>query len=254
ILLYDERGLRLYDDVIHSPEYYLFGAEAEILKEKSGEIVALMHASSKMNTNVVVLEVSPMSAGHPDSRLIRFQLSLRTLSEISLSEAGKYFQGNINIRGLCATYEQGLRFAASGALHARTTAGRSFPDDTSSPLHIWFLGSSLGNFSRTGGAALLRSFPLRPGSSDRLLLGLDHDTKKTLIEAAYNDREGRTKRFVKNGLKAAGRVLGDENLVDEENWEYGNVSGFPSRFPPGCIYSINGRDTTRLHVRQHSVC
>ena len=44
MLLYDERGLRLYDDITTKvPEYYLFGAEEEILKHKSHEIVRVMH-------------------------------------------------------------------------------------------------------------------------------------------------------------------------------------------------------------------
>lgn len=43
MLLYDERGLRLYDDITtHAPEYYLFGAEEEILKANADEIVRIM--------------------------------------------------------------------------------------------------------------------------------------------------------------------------------------------------------------------
>jgi len=44
MLLYDERGLRLYDDITTAaPEYYLFGAEEEILKNHADEIVSTMH-------------------------------------------------------------------------------------------------------------------------------------------------------------------------------------------------------------------
>lgn len=44
MLLYDERGLKLYDDItIEVPEYYLFAAEEEILKSKAGDIVCAMH-------------------------------------------------------------------------------------------------------------------------------------------------------------------------------------------------------------------
>lgn len=90
------------------------------------------------------------------------------------------------------------------------------------PLHIMFLGSSLGNFARPDAASFLKSLPLRPGSGDTLLLGLDHDNDKTLIENAYNDREGFTKKFIFNGLKVAGRALGDEDMFDQEKWEYVN--------------------------------
>lgn len=44
MLLYNERGLRLYDDITtRVPEYYLFGAEEEILKNNADEIVHAMH-------------------------------------------------------------------------------------------------------------------------------------------------------------------------------------------------------------------
>lgn len=44
MLLYDERGLRLYDHITtEAPEYYLFGAEEEILKNNADEIVQAMH-------------------------------------------------------------------------------------------------------------------------------------------------------------------------------------------------------------------
>jgi hypothetical protein len=182
----------------------------------------------------------------------------RTLGEISLSDVGKTLQGKVNTRGLCATYEQGLKFAESGGL-TQNTAGRltraavgpfkidardpspmsgssasdsseaatsppSTPDDIAPPIHLMFLGSTLGNFSRAEGADFLRSLPLRSGSGDTLLIGMDHDNEKALIEEAYNDRQGYTKKFIMNGLKGAGRALGDENLFDEENWDYVNVN------------------------------
>lgn len=91
------------------------------------------------------------------------------------------------------------------------------------PLHILFLGSSLGNFDRKGSISFLRSLPLRPGSGDTLLLGLDHDNATEKIELAYNDLKGLTKDFIMNGLKVAGRTLGDENLFEGAKWEYVNL-------------------------------
>lgn len=59
MLLYDEQGLRLYDNITTAaPEYYLFGAEEEILKQHSDEIVATMHRANKdKDTQEVVLEL-----------------------------------------------------------------------------------------------------------------------------------------------------------------------------------------------------
>jgi len=48
-----------------------------------------------------------------------------------------------------------------------------------------FLRSSLGNFSRTNAAS-----------------GLDHDNERDLIEEAYNDPKGHTRRFIFNDNEA----------------------------------------------------
>jgi L-histidine Nalpha-methyltransferase / hercynylcysteine S-oxide synthase len=183
----------------------------------------------------------------------------RTLDQITASELGPKLNGKVLTKGMWGTYDDGLKFVQSG-LHASDRPQRVFkpvrfderdtspesvnsdssgPNDVSTdvsppstpeehppPLHILFLGSSLGNFSRTEQADFLRSLPLRPGSGDTLLLGLDHDNPKDTIEVAYNDPKGYTEKFIFNGLKSAGRVLGDELLFDEDKWEYVNVCSF----------------------------
>lgn len=44
LLLYTETGLRIYDELTtKAAEYYLFGAEEGVLKERGGEIIRAMH-------------------------------------------------------------------------------------------------------------------------------------------------------------------------------------------------------------------
>jgi L-histidine Nalpha-methyltransferase / hercynylcysteine S-oxide synthase len=59
LLLYNERGLRLYDDITtEAPEYYLFAAEEEILKTHADEIVQSMHSrEGEVLPGEVVLEL-----------------------------------------------------------------------------------------------------------------------------------------------------------------------------------------------------
>lgn len=58
ILLYDERGLRLYDDITTQvSEYYLFAAEEQILRDNGPSIVRLMHGSSSIHNGEVILEL-----------------------------------------------------------------------------------------------------------------------------------------------------------------------------------------------------
>ncbi|KAF5344893.1 hypothetical protein D9758_011590 [Tetrapyrgos nigripes] len=280
MLLYDERGLRLYDDITtKTQEYYLFGAEEEILKNKADEIVRVMHhetgvvdgeitlelgAGSLRKTSHVLLGLSHLvqkpSVHRPPITYFALDLEQRelerTLNEINMSDVGKHLEGKVATKGMWGTYDDGLKYVENTGLHVAserlsrgptgqfgnrdsspesnnsdssrsrsqdtTSSLPSTPDDVQHPLHILFLGSSLGNFGREDGADFLRALPLRPGSTDTLLLGLDHDNEKELVEKAYNDASGYTKEFIMNGLKAAGRVLGDESLFNEDKWEYVN--------------------------------
>lgn len=178
----------------------------------------------------------------------------RTLDQLAASPVGAEIGGKVDARGLWGTYEGGLKFVEEGGLRGCNTAVaaaarvRSLSADSAAtrpsspssserdsvetslstpdlatldtPLHILFLGSSLGNFSRGEDVAFLKSLPLRAGRGDTLLLGLDHGSDGPRIERAYNDRAGITRRFILNGLKGAGRALGDENLFAPERWEY----------------------------------
>lgn len=195
----------------------------------------------------------------------------RTLNQIAASDVGTDILGKVETKGLCGTYSDGLAFVKNGGLDSRNRAApRGFggpprpssrsssassrsgsvdeddadqgsassppstPDACPLPLHIMFLGSSIGNFSRPEAATFIRSLPLRPGSGDTLLLGLDHDNERELIEEAYNDPKGYTERFIKNGLRVAGRVVGNESLFDESKWEYiNNYDTVRAYFPIG---------------------
>lgn len=108
--------------------------------------------------------------------------------------------------------------------------------DEAPPIHFLFLGSSIGNFTPDEAAYFLRELPLRPWSpdpesqrsfGDTLLLGLDHDNHPQVIEMAYNDPAGYTRRFIMNGLAGVRRALEqagkDKTTVSafqEDSWDY----------------------------------
>ncbi|KAL4081230.1 hypothetical protein J3A83DRAFT_4427124 [Scleroderma citrinum] len=140
LLLYDERGLRLYDKITtDAPEYYVFGAEEEILRDHASEIVQVMH---NRTGNVVPEEVVvELGAGalRKTSYILRalselvprprvappisyFALDLeereleRTLTELKMSELGPLLSGKVETKGLLGTYESGLQFITDGGL------------------------------------------------------------------------------------------------------------------------------------------
>ena len=192
----------------------------------------------------------------------------RSLVQLLNSDVGSAIQGKIEAKGMLGTYENGVAFVLQGGLQhtvdnrvredslnvraeaysgqvtdrrcqhraSASTAQGTQDSDTTKPslseqpeLHMLFLGSSIGNFSRGEDAQFLRSLPLRAGYGDTLLLGLDHDNDREEIEIAYNDPKGFTRSFIMNGLEAAGFALGDSEVFDLSNWEYINFYDKGSR-------------------------
>ena len=103
---------------------------------------------------------------------------------------------------------------------SESNSSSSTPEETHPPLHFLFFDLSLSNFPREEATDFLRSIPLRLGSGDTILVGFDHDNDKEEIEKTYNDSKGYTANFVFNGLRSAGRVLDNEKMADEDNWDY----------------------------------
>ncbi|KIJ24205.1 hypothetical protein M422DRAFT_111588, partial [Sphaerobolus stellatus SS14] len=270
LLLYDERGLRIYDDITTgADEYYLFPLEEAILKNRGAEIVKAMHGDRGVVEGEVVLELGAGALrktshllhnlaslvtkqneagdlptnGAPPITYYALDLERRELVPHDYGALGAELAGKVAVRGMWGTYD--------GDHSNATTAPNGISG--SPPLHMLFLGSSLGNFNRTEMSAFLRQLPLRPGSGDTLLLGLDGDNDKGLVERAYNDKRGITRAFIMNGLRGAGRALGDETLFEEANWEYVNFYNvaerrheayFKSRGPQKVgIPSLDGKTT-----------
>jgi uncharacterized SAM-dependent methyltransferase len=65
---------------------------------------------------------------------------------------------------------------------------------------ILFLGSSIGNFSRSEAAAFLRDVRATMRQGDRLLVGIDLRKDRRTLKCAYDDESGTTARFNKNVL------------------------------------------------------
>ncbi|CUA75117.1 Meiotically up-regulated gene 158 protein [Schizosaccharomyces pombe 972h-] [Rhizoctonia solani] len=89
---------------------------------------------------------------------------------------------------------------------------------TSTPVQLLFLGSSIGNFTPDESVGFLRSLPLRAGSGDTLLLGLDQKNDPDLVQLAYDDPQGYTRAFALNGIQHAEEVT--EGLIDSNKWSY----------------------------------
>ena len=145
------------------------------------------------------------------------------------SEVSSMYSHDADVRGRFSPDAEPISASSSNSLCIKQEVNS--PDVVSPPLHLMFLGSSIGNFHPHGAASFLRSLPLRPwdnSGGDTLLLGLDHDNEPKLVELAYDDPTGYTRRFIMNGLTVLKRTLAESSdmpkesveVFDPSNWDY----------------------------------
>ncbi|KDR66884.1 hypothetical protein GALMADRAFT_258766 [Galerina marginata CBS 339.88] len=230
--LFDETGLKMYDEGMKTWRkwYYPFEAEKEILEVRGLEIAKLLKTSSKgeavlielgagslEKTSQILLSAAQIAETADNSTtnpITYYALDLehreleRTLAALQ-DAIGPRIAGKITTKGMWGTYEDGIRVVERNDL--------KFPSDV--PLHILFLGGTIGNFSKADGdIAFLKSLPLNRKRGDTLLLGVDRAKAVELIERAYGFAAATG--WIMNGLKVSGRVLtGDEELFESGNWE-----------------------------------
>ena len=82
---------------------------------------------------------------------------------------------------------------------------------------MW-LGSSIGNFTRSEAADFLRGFSRILGKEDAMLIAVDACQDQDRVYHAYNDKKGITHEFVRNGLSHANSLLGRE-IFKQGDWE-----------------------------------
>ena len=104
------------------------------------------------------------------------------------------------------------------ALHGSYDDGLAWlMDKQDKPVVIMSLGSSIGNFDRNEAAKFLTTFSTGMTSQDMFIVGLDACQDPEKVFKAYNDSEGVTERFYRNGLDHANSLLG-EKAFRQEDW------------------------------------
>jgi L-histidine Nalpha-methyltransferase len=193
---YDDRGSELFEQICELPEYYPTRTEAWILSQFADEIAQitdkceLIELGSGSSTKTLLL----LDAYQNNSSLCRYvpvDVSGGILKASVLKLQKKY--PGLSVEGLVGTYEQALAMLASTASQSSTLGG--IPSRM-----IFFLGSSMGNFTPQDSEYFLQqvSQTLNPG--DYFLLGIDLQKPKDILEAAYNDNQGVTAAFNLNML------------------------------------------------------
>ncbi|KAI6161859.1 histidine-specific methyltransferase [Pisolithus thermaeus] len=209
LLLYNEEGLRLFEQITYQPDYYLTGLEIDILSRHAhqiadsvpdGAILLELGAGALRKTALILdaLEAQEKNVTYFALDLDKPEL-LRTLAELS----SRYT--HVSLAGLWGTYDDGCTWLKQ--INDR-------------PRIILWLGSSVGNMTRKEAGQFVRTFGDVLGPRDRFIIAIDSRYHKVdNIRAAYNDRTGVTRRFALNALSNLNDLF-NADVVDVSCFDY----------------------------------
>jgi len=191
---YDKAGSLLFEEITRLPEYYLTGAERELLLRCTQWFVTstgcktLVEFGAGSATKTRILLDGMLRSG-TGCTYMPIDVSAPTLAETT---------GTLRIR-----YPE-LRIMP---VHADISHDFRLPKHDG-PVLFSLLGSTIGNFDEMHATRLLRRIRGHMQPPDSFLLGVDLRKSTRELEAAYNDLQGITARFNLNILQVLNRELG----------------------------------------------
>ena len=220
--IYDDKGSRLFQDIMAMPEYYLTDAEREILSRQSSDIINATGFEGHFN----IIELGAGDGAktyHLLDHLLEEKRSF-TYYPIDIStEALEILTNNLKAKLplLDIQPQEGDYFK----LISKINTGEF-------PSLFLFLGANIGNYTHDKAVDLLRQLhePMKEG--DRLLIGLDLKKNPFKVAKAYFDSAGITKAFNMNLLERINRELAGNFKMDQFDFYsfYHPISGAVKSF------------------------
>lgn len=192
---YDARGSRLFEEITDLEEYYPTRTELAIMERHVGEMghalgprcLLVEYGSGSSRKTRVLLEAMEDPAGYVpiDISGEHLRLSAQRLSE--------QFP-DLVVHPVRADY----------------TAHVELPEDTfeSRRTVVYFPGSTIGNFEPAAAGGFLQRINEVAGRDGGLLIGVDLQKNRTVLESAYNDAKGVTAAFNRNLIHRINSELG----------------------------------------------
>ncbi|MEP7146303.1 MAG: L-histidine N(alpha)-methyltransferase, partial [bacterium] len=206
---YDSAGSELFEQICSTEEYYPTRTEISILKNLSDDI---SERNSDKNLIVELGSGSSVKTDHILSSFCRKRDYLRyvpiDVSDILIDSSKVLVEKykNLFITGIISFYEEGLEFIVSR---------------DNSPKLIFFLGSSIGNFTEAEAIEFMKMLKDHMSNEDRLLIGFDMVKERKILVDAYNDSQGFTSLFNMNILERINNEL--DGRFDVSKFEHRGV-------------------------------
>jgi dimethylhistidine N-methyltransferase len=209
--IYDEKGDKLFQQIMDMPEYYLTRCEFNILKNHTAAIADSFNgpegfdlielgAGDGKKTKILLKHLQEKNY---DFKYLPIDISQHVLDELEASV-------NKELPGVHIAPQQGTYFKTLENL-ANLSQRKKI---------ILFLGSNIGNLLHENAIDFLRNIQQAMNPEDMLFMGFDQKKHPQKILDAYNDPAGITAAFNKNLLTRINRELdADFNLDEFLHWE-----------------------------------
>jgi L-histidine N-alpha-methyltransferase len=197
---YDAVGDKLFQDLMNCDEYYPTNCELEIFTEQTAEICQAIMGNGD------VFDLIELGAGDAmkSTFLLKYLLEQKadfSYLPIDISENVISYLNmtlpvtlpGLKVTGLNGDYFDMLKKAASLSKRRKV---------------VLFLGSNVGNMPVSDAEYFCKQLRNHLSPGDMLLVGIDLKKNPKTILAAYNDKDGITKRFNLNLLERMNRELG----------------------------------------------
>ena len=202
---YDEQGAQLFQQICNLSEYYVTRTEIEILRLHGAEMARTLGAQIELiglgtgagtKTRILLEELDRPAVYVP------IDISHEQL-EKSSARFRKMFP-DLQILPVAADYLEPFELPLPRKLSSRSV--------------VYFPGSTIGNFEPDDATEFLSRLVDLVGEGGGLLIGVDLQKDRHVIEAAYNDSAGVTAKFNKNLLARINRELGAD--FDLAHWQH----------------------------------
>jgi dimethylhistidine N-methyltransferase len=202
---YDERGAQLFQQICELSEYYVTRTEIEILRLHGAEIaralgpqIELIGLGTGAGTKTRIL----LEELHDPRVYVPIDISKEQL-ENSAARFRKMFPA-LQVLPIAADYLEPFELPLPRQLSARSV--------------VYFPGSTIGNFEPDAAGEFLSRLVELAGDGGGLLIGVDLQKDRHVLEAAYNDSAGVTAKFNKNLLARINRELSAD--FDLNRWHH----------------------------------
>lgn len=209
-LFYDDKGSKLFTEIMALDEYYPTRCETEILKKYGADIAKHLKGQSFNLVELgcgdgakTILLLNEFIKASGKFNFVPLDISKAAVEFLLNNLQKEYGKVPFGIQGLVAEYFQGLTWLT---------------ENVSKRNVVLFLGSNIGNFNRPMAMRFLRHLWHSLNADDLVLIGFDLKKDLDILYDAYNDSKGVTKEFNFNVLDRINEVLGGN--FDRKNFQH----------------------------------